>query len=274
MQQRHRAAHLFWRGLVAGASNALMLSGAYPALPHALLALAHRRRGQALPAGLLRSTVHEWRVAVNMTANRWRGFWPLPGATVQGPRPIIMLHGYAMNRANFVPLASRLAAVPLGPIFGFEYWSLGRVSTAARRLGEFVTQVREHTGAAQVDLIGHSMGGVVGRYYACIGGGDGIVKNLVTIGSPHLGTEISVMGIGRSRKELVRGSSLVTRLEVAKPLAHTKLTVIWSRADGMVPGARQARVAGVDEIIYDDLGHIAMLTSQRVAQDVIAALQK
>ena len=274
MQQRHRAAHLFWRGLVAGASNALMLSGAYPALPHALLALAHRRRGQALPAGLLRSTVHEWRVAVNMTANRWRGFWPLPGATVQGLRPIIMLHGYAMNRANFVPLASRLAAVPLGPIFGFEYWSLGRVSTAARRLGEFVTQVREHTGAAQVDLIGHSMGGVVGRYYACIGGGDGIVKNLVTIGSPHLGTEISVMGVGRSRKELVRGSSLVTRLEVAKPLAHTKLTVIWSRADGMVPGARQARVAGVDEIIYDDLGHIAMLTSQRVAQDVIAALQK
>ncbi|MBP9085975.1 MAG: alpha/beta fold hydrolase [Kofleriaceae bacterium] len=274
MQQRHPVGHLFWRGVVASTSNALMLSGAYPALPHALMAIARRRRGEALPPGLVRSTLHEWRVAVQMTATRWRGFWPLPGADVRGPRPIIMLHGYAMNRANFVPLASRLAAVPLGPIFGFEYWSLGRVSTAARRLAQFVTEVRNQTGAAHVDLVGHSMGGVVGRYYASLGGGDGIVKNLVTIGSPHMGTEISAMGIGHSRKELVRGSSLVTRLEVAKPLAHTKLTVIWSRADGMVPGAKQARVAGVDEIIYDDLGHIAMLMSQRVAKDVIAALQK
>lgn len=273
MQQRHRVGHLFWRGLVAGASNALMLTGAYPALPNALLVLRKRRRGQPVPSGLLRSTVQEWQVAVLMTANRWRGFLPLPGAAVQGPRPIIMLHGYAMNRANFVPLAQRLAAVPLGPIFGFEYWSLGRVSTAARRLGEFVAHVREQTGAAQVDLVGHSMGGVVGRYYASLGGGDGIVKNLVTIGSPHLGTEISAMGVGRSRKELVRGSSLVTRLEAAKPLAHTKMTVIWSRTDGMVPGAQQARVTGVDEIIYDDLGHLAMLASPRVAADVIAALQ-
>ena len=76
-----------------------------------------------------------------------------------------MLHGYAMNRANFVPLAQRLAAAQLGPIVGFEYWSLGRVSTAARRLGEFVTHVREQTGASQVDLVGHSMGGLVSTAY-------------------------------------------------------------------------------------------------------------
>ena len=52
----------------------------------------------------------------------------------------------------------------------------------------------------------------------------------------------------------------------------TKMTVIWSRCDGMVPGARQARIAGVDEIVYDDLGHLSMLASKKVATDVLRRL--
>src|SRR2546423_1801677 len=144
-----------------------------------------------------RAGAREWGGAVALSAARPCGFLGLPGARVRGPRPIVMVHGYAMNRANFVVLAARLAKAGLGPITGFEYWTLGKTASAARRLGEYIDRVRAETGAAQVDVIGHSMGGVVGRYYVTFGGGDGVVANLVTIGAPHSGTAVAPVGLGR-----------------------------------------------------------------------------
>ncbi|MCW5808183.1 MAG: alpha/beta fold hydrolase, partial [Deltaproteobacteria bacterium] len=198
---------------------------------------------------------------------------PLPGGRgARGPRPIIVLHGYAMNRANFLPLAYRLARAGLGPIYGFEYWTLGRVAAGARQLGWFVDEVRAATGAAEVDVIGHSMGGVVGRYYVALAHGDGAVKNLITLGSPHGGTDLSAVGIGHPARELLLGSALVERLAAAPPPRTTRITAIWSRADALVPGAWQAPLPGAEIIVYDDLGHVALLGSRRVAGEIATRL--
>src|SRR5262245_29023801 len=232
-----------------------MISGLYPLVPHALRAIARTRMGERP----VRSAVVEWGCAAALSALRPAGFLPLPAGDARGPRPIIVLHGYAMNRANFVPLAYRLGRAGLGPIFGFEYWTLGRVAAGARQLGWFVDEVRARTGAADVDLVGHSMGGVVARYYVALAGGDPYVHRVVTLGSPHHGTDVSTIGIGHPTRELVLGSKLVTRLAAAPPPAHAKLTVIWSRSDALVPGARQPPVPGAEVILLDDLGHVALL---------------
>ncbi|MEZ4368857.1 MAG: alpha/beta fold hydrolase [Kofleriaceae bacterium] len=262
-QRRHRFDHLFGRGVVAASSAALMSTGLYPVVPYLV------RRG----AGGLRALAAEWAAAVGSSVARPLGFAPLPGATGRGPRPIIVLHGFAMNRANFWLLARRLARAGLGPIVGFEYWTLGRTSTAARELARFVDEVRAATGAAEVDLIGHSMGGLVGRYYVGLGGGDGVVKHLVTIGSPHGGTEMSRFGVGRAAKELMLGSALLARLAAAPAPTTTRLTAIWSRADALVPGSEEARLDGAEELVFDDLGHLSLLGSRRVAAALIARLR-
>ena len=271
MRQRHSWRQLAWRGVIAGLAGAAMGSGLYPVAPHAALAALRRRRGEVAPAGQVGVTLREWAIAVAMSAARPLGFLPLPGGS--GPRPIIVLHGYAMNRANFLPLATRLARAGLGPVLGFEYWTLGKTASAARRLGQFVDEVRDATGAAQVDVIGHSMGGVVGRYYVALGGGDGPVANLVTLGSPHSGTDVSAMGLGRPAHELLFGSSLLVRMAAAPRPRHTRVTVIWSRGDALVPSVREAHLDGVDEIVHDDLGHLGLLTSRRVADAIIARLR-
>jgi pimeloyl-ACP methyl ester carboxylesterase len=267
MQRRHSIRHLAWRGGVAMVSDGLMLCGAYPFVVHAWRAV----RG-AHPAHALRIALAEWGMAVALSALRPAGFFPLPGATQHGPRPIIVLHGYAMNRANFVVLARRLAAAGLGPIYGFEYWTLGRVAAGARQLGWFVEQVCEATGATEVDLVGHSMGGVVARYYVTFGGGDARVRNLVTIGSPHAGTDVSAVGIGHARSELLIGSQLVTRLGAAPAPAHARLTTILSEADGLVPADAQPPIRGAERIVFPDLGHVALLGSRRVARAIIERL--
>jgi len=268
MQRRHSVRHLLWRGGVAAVSDALMFSGLYPALPHAWRALSRHDLGESP----VRTALVEWGLAALLSAARPLGFLPLPGARTRGPRPIIVLHGYAMNRANFLPLACRLARAGLGPIFGFEYWTLGRTAAAARQLGWFIDEVRAATGAAQVDVIGHSMGGVVGRYHVSLAGGDGVVAHLVTIGSPHTGTELSAVGLGHPTRELVLGSALLTRLGAAPPPTRTRVIVVWSRGDALVPGAQQRALPGAEVLMYPDLGHVALLASRRVADALIERL--
>ena len=255
---------------MAAVSQAMMWSGLYPLVPHALRVYQRKDFGDRP----VRTALAEWGISAALSAARPAGFFALPGARTQGPRPVIVIHGYAMNRANFVPLAYRLSRAGIGPIVGFEYWTLGRTAAAARQLGWFVDQVRAATGAADVDLIGHSMGGVVGRYYVSLAGGDAFVNNLVTLGSPHSGTDVSRIGVGHATRELFLGSKLVTRLAAAPPPEHTKITTIWSRADALVPGARQKPLPGADLVMYDDLGHVTLLGSKRVADEIISRLKR
>jgi len=261
---------------VATIGNTAMATGVYPVLPHVGIHLARRRRRLPVPPSQMRALAREWAVAVAMSAARPVGFLGLPVSLRQrvGPRPVILLHGYAMNRANFLPLARRLAGAGLGPVFGFEYWSLGRTSRAAKRLGRYVERVCEATASPRVDLVGHSMGGMVSRYYAALDGGAPRVRNLITVGSPHRGTDVSGFGLGRPSRELVPGSPLLERLDTARLPAEVKCTAIWSRSDALVPGAGSAHLRGVEEIIYDDLGHLSLLTSRRVAAEIVARLSK
>ncbi len=238
------------------------MTGAYPHVLHAAL----RRR---VP---LRSMLGEWAWTALANAARPLGFAALPGGGATGVRPVVVVHGYAMNRANFTLLARRLARRGHGPILGFEYWTLGRVGRAARQLAAFVAEVRAATGATAVDVIGHSMGGVVGRYYAAFHGGDASIANLVTIGSPLTGTGVSALALGFASRELVAGSPLMTRLAAAPPPAH--MLALWSEADVFTPASRQHAQAGVTVRTYPDLGHVAMLASSRVADDISAFLRE
>src|SRR5438445_11817251 len=111
MQKRHSLRHLAWRSGVACVSGAMMFTGLYPLVPHAL------RVAQRDPTrGTLKTALAEWGMSVALSTVRPAGFLPLPGARQVGPRPIILLHAYAMNRANFLPLAYRLARAGLGPV--------------------------------------------------------------------------------------------------------------------------------------------------------------
>ena len=262
MQKRHSIRHLAWRSGVAVVSQAMMFSGLYPVVPHLV-------RGRISA----RTLAAEWGMSAALSAARPVGFLPLPGARSQGPRPIIVLHGYAMNRANFVPLAFRLARAGLGPIAGFEYWTLGRTAAAARQLAWFVEHVQMVTGSPQVDIIGHSMGGVVARYYVTLGGGDGAVHRLITIGSPHHGTDVSRIGIGHANRELYVGSKLIQRIAAAPKPAITRLTTILSNGDALVPATKQAEIPGAERVVFEDLGHVAMLGSRRVAREIISRLK-
>ena len=251
-----------------------MGSGLYPVLP----ALGLRLFGSEPDIADLkiRQMAVEWGVSAAGVLSRPLGLLGERITSGQGPRPIIVVHGYAMNRACFQGLATRLARAGLGPVYGFEYWSLGKVSSAARRLHRFVERIAEAHGVSQVDLIGHSMGGLVGRYYLSLGEGRGRgrIANFITLGTPHGGSVFSSLGVGRAKIELAPQTPFFQRLSAAPLPPGVEISVIWSRADVLVASARQARWAGTEELVYDDLGHVSLLYSRRVAGEVISRLSR
>jgi pimeloyl-ACP methyl ester carboxylesterase len=257
------------RGVLAFGGNAAMLSGLYAVVPELFPGPSKRPH----PGRRIKAVAGEWVASTAVALTRPFGHLGLPvGVRRPGGRPVIMVHGYAMSRANFLLLARRLHSDGLGPFFGFEYWTLARLEHSARRLARYVERVRLATGHDQVDIIGHSLGGLVARYYVALEGGTEAVRNLITIGSPHSGTHTSKFGFGPVSRQMRPGSPTLTRLASVPPPACPVLSV-WSRSDAMVVPAASARLTWADEVVFEDLGHLSMLASRRVARLVSERLR-
>ena len=65
------------------------------------------------------------------------------------------------------------------------------IEKRAKLVGKAVEKVLAETGAKQVHLVAHSMGGLDGRYYISTLGGAPKVATLVTIGTPHRGSDFA-----------------------------------------------------------------------------------
>jgi len=76
-------------------------------------------------------------------------------------------------------------------VFALPGGGLTDIEPTADELDEFVEQVRSDTGADRVDLVGHSQGGIVGRYYIRSLGGDAVVDAMISLGAPHYGSELA-----------------------------------------------------------------------------------
>lgn len=119
-------------------------------------------------------------------------FWPGSVTAAQEPDPVIIVNGTFGPAFFYEPLAKRLRHDD-HEAFIFELTDLGTgdIANTARDLAAFVDDVLARTGAAKVDLVGHSQGGLVARQYVKFLGGDAKVDSLISLGSPHYGTAVA-----------------------------------------------------------------------------------
>lgn len=119
--------------------------------------------------------------------------------TAEHPEPVVLVHGTFENAySNWVQLSSDLAAdgycvfaLNYGGIEGSAVKGLGDIPTSAGQLATFVDGVRQATGAERVDLVGHSQGGMMPRYYLQQLGGADAVDQLVGLASSNYGTSFN-----------------------------------------------------------------------------------
>ena len=78
--------------------------------------------------------------------------------------PIVLVHGVLCNSGVWTALARKLAAAGIGPVYALSYGPpLHAIAVFAAQLERLIDRVCAETGARQVVVVGHSMGGLVAR---------------------------------------------------------------------------------------------------------------
>lgn len=103
--------------------------------------------------------------------------------------PVIIVAGTGGPAFYYEALKARLEASGYRTwIFQLSNLGLTDIRDTARDFARFADAVRAQTGAAKVDLIGHSQGGLVSRQYIRFEGGDRTVDSAIMFGSPNHGS--------------------------------------------------------------------------------------
>jgi pimeloyl-ACP methyl ester carboxylesterase len=191
--------------------------------------------------------------------------------------PIILVHGIVDNRSIFALLRRGLRRRGFGRVVTVNYSSItGDLRVLAARLGEVVEQVCEETGYERVHVVGHSMGGLVARYYVQRLGGDERVHTLVTLGSPHDGTLPAFVLPHPLVRQLRPGSDVIR--ELAQPAAgcRTRFLAIWSDLDQVITPKRSAMIVHPDlaarNVFVRGVGHMSLPVDGRVVHEICTTL--
>lgn len=227
--------------------------------------------------------------------------------TAAHPRPVVLVHGTFADMSNSWQAISPLLKNNGYCVFALNYgdyngsgavgvYGVDDIPTSAGELNAFVDKVRAATGAAEVDLVGHSQGGMMPRYYLKNLGGAAEVHTLVGLSPSNHGTTLDGLFIlsnffpGANQftgalcpacEQQRAGSAFITALNSGgETVAGVDYTVIQTLYDQVVTPYSSAFLSGsnVRNILLQkqcilDLGdHLSMPYDHIAAADVLTAL--
>jgi pimeloyl-ACP methyl ester carboxylesterase len=198
-------------------------------------------------------------------------------APMQGQRgeclPVILVHGIYCNGAIWRPVAKSLRGAGVAPVVAPDLDPLlGSIDEQACGLAAVVAETCRAHAAEQAVVIAHSMGGLVARRMIATAGGSQVAR-LVTIGTPHHGTRLAALGIGRAPEQMRPRCAWLGTLETAeRSVAAPPIVSIYSRDDEIVVPASSARLEGARNIALSGHGHIALLFSEDLPRLLLAEI--
>ncbi|MEE1800249.1 esterase/lipase family protein [Streptomyces sp. NPDC101062] len=216
--------------------------------------------------------------AAAVTSSGWNDYSCKPSAA--HPRPIVLVHGTLANSVdNWLGLAPYL--VNRGYcVFSLDYGQLpgvpvlhglGPIDASAAQLATYVDKVLAATGAPKADLVGHSQGGMMPRYYLKFLGGAAKVNALVGIAPSNRGS--TLLGLTKLLRyfpgaedlltektpalaDQIAGSPFLTKLNAGgDTVPGVRYTVISTRYDEIVTPYRSQFLTGPDvrNVLIQDL---------------------
>lgn len=223
------------------------------------------------------------------------------------PRPVVLVHGTFADMSNSWQAISPLLKNNGYCVFALNYgdyngsgaigvYGVDDIPTSAAELNAFVDKVRAATGAAEVDLVGHSQGGMMPRYYLKNLGGAAEVHTLVGLSPSNHGTTLDGLFIlsnffpGANQftgalcpacEQQRVDSAFITNLNSGgETVPGVEYTVIQTRYDQVVTPYTSAFLSGsnVRNVLLQnqcilDLGdHLSMPYDHIVGADVLTAL--
>lgn len=154
------------------------------------------------------------------------------------------------------------------------WFNLVDVRRSARRVARKAEFVLEETGADGIDVVGHSLGGIILRYYVERLGGHRVVRNLVTLGTPHRGTLASALGWPfAAMRQIVYDSPFLRELNGSFRQNGTRYTSIYSAADEACLPFWSCHFPGARNRMLWACGHLGLLVHPGAYRWVREALE-
>ena len=192
--------------------------------------------------------------------------------------PVLIIHGFLGTRGSMYMLERRL--VEDG--FVVVSFNLGTLNVRDIRRSAFlihrkIERILAQTPSQKIDIIGHSMGGLIGLYYIKKLGGHARVRKLIMMGTPVRGTWLALAGVmtlglwSTSSWQLLPRSRFLDELAQGPPPPGVEIHTIAAARDWVVP-LPTTRLAGATAATVP-LGHSSLVVSEEVYRRVVNVLR-
>ena len=190
--------------------------------------------------------------------------------TPHGP-PVLLVHGYGANGGFWVHLAAQLeqrgyshATVDLEPVFG-------DIEDFAVQLEQGVQTLLAASGSDKVIIVAHSMGGLVARAWLRRFGATHVAR-IITLATPHFGTDLAHMGPGDNARQMRRDAEWLAQLDAADRSQRGLFTSIYSWHDNIIAPQDSCHLPGARNIALHGIGHVGMGRHPAIASHILAEI--
>lgn len=193
-------------------------------------------------------------------------------AVPREPSTIVIVHGLFATPGHVRPVHNALTAEGLrclSPALTPNDGSLS-IEGLAQQLDRYISQ--ELPPQAPIQLVGHSMGGLVALEYLNHHGGSSRTRALYTIASPHQGTLLANLHGGAGGREMIAGSSFLTRLNATTP--NCPVTTYRSTRDLVIIPNSSSALPYADNQVITSPGHNEVLSAPALHQDLARRIQQ
>ncbi|HUB09049.1 MAG TPA: alpha/beta fold hydrolase [Myxococcales bacterium] len=201
----------------------------------------------------------------------------------QCPKPVLLIYGFLGTRRSFEVIERRLRrdgycvfSINLGGMF--DAFNTHGIDETAERVRDKIERLYARYTLGPLSIIGHSKGGLIGRYYVKRLGGHKRVQTLVTLGTPHNGSPTAYLGVAfmgavaPSVWQMTPMSPFIRRLKMGRFPDHVRLASLYSKQDRFCPFPSALLEtdgqANLQNVELKDCAHREFLTKKRV-YDVI-----
>lgn len=193
--------------------------------------------------------------------------------------PVLLIHGFLGTRGSMFVIEQRLQRDGFAVIsFNLGVLNVRDIRASALLIHRKVEQIIKQSGVHRIDIVGHSMGGLIGLYYIKHLGGESRVRRMVMLGTPARGTWAALLGVATmglfsaSSWQLLPGSNFLQELHDG-PLPHgVEFFTISAERDWLCPPSA-TQLEGAHAISVP-LGHSSLVMSEAVYRKVLWALRK
>jgi len=199
---------------------------------------------------------------------RWRAIEVAPAAR----DIVVLLHGLFATAGAMRPLRRAIESGLGVPTASFTYEPGCDVRTLCARLGALLEGI---TPTTRVHLVGHSLGGIVARYYVQVSPRDHRVVQTISLGSPFAGSRVASAVPRWIARDVAIGSRVLAEIERNwRRGDHVPHTSIVASHDQMVIPHWSAAYPHGDVVIAEARGHNALLFDREVADRVVDILRR